>query len=365
MQIGIIGLPTSGKTTIFNALTRGNVQPASYSSGKFDVHTGMVDVPDERLGVLAHMFNPRKVTHAKVQYNDIAGVAKGAGERGGLEPALLNLLSQSDALIDVIRVFDDANVPHPEGSVDPARDVQTLQTELLLSDLVAVEKRLERLKEEVGKKGGTPQEKETRAREVELFQRLRVHLEAERPLRELDLSDDEVKSLRGFGLLTIKPTMVIYNLDETQAEIPDSKSQDPTSRIQSLSTSLRGKLEMEIAQMPPEEAQEFLKEYGIEEPSLNRIIKLSYDLLGLQSFLTTGEDEVRAWTIRKGETAVEAASTIHTDISRGFIRAEVIAYDDLIAAGSLAEARKRGTLRLEGKQYLVQDGDIMHVKFNV
>ena len=360
MQIGIIGLPTSGKTTVFNALTRGNVQPARYSSGKFEVHTGVVDVPDERLPVLARMFNPRKVTHAKVQYNDVAGLTKGAGARGGLDPALLNLLSQSDALIWVVRAFEDMDVPHPEDSIDPARDVRTLQSELLLADLVAVEKRIERLSEEAGKKGGSPQERETRTREVELFERLRVHLEAEQPLRALGLSETEVKSLRGFGLLTLMPTMVIYNQGENEPA-PRHADDDPTT----LYTDLRGKLEMEIAQMPPDEAQAFLSEYNIGEPGLNRIIRLSYDLLGVQSFLTTGEDEVRAWTIHKGDTALEAAGVIHSDIARGFIRAEVIAFDDLVAAGSMAEARKRGTLRLEGKNYVLQDGDIMHVKFNV
>ena len=237
--------------------------------------------------------------------------------------------------------------------------MRTLQGELLLADLVAVEKRIERLREEAGKKGGSPQERETRTREVELFERLRVHLEAEQPLRALGLSETEVKSLRGFGLLTLMPTMVIYNQGENEPA-PHHADDDQTT----LYTDLSGKLEMEIAQMPLDDAQAFLCEYNIGEPGLNRIIRLSYDLLGVQSFLTTGEDEVRAWTIRKGETAVEAASVIHSDIARGFIRAEVIAFDDLVAAGSMAEARKRGTLRLEGKHYVLQDGDIMHVKFN-
>ncbi|MBI5878829.1 MAG: redox-regulated ATPase YchF [Chloroflexi bacterium] len=363
MQIGIIGLPTSGKTTIFNALTRGNIAPAAYSSGKFEVHTGVVDVPDDRLGVLAQMFNPRKVTHAKVQYNDVAGLARGAGEKGGLEPALLNLLSQSDALILVIRAFDDPNVPHPDGSVDPARDLNALETELLLADLMAVEKRLQRLKEDAGKRGGTPQEKEMRVREVALFERMQTHLEGERRLNTLGMNEDEVKSVRGFGLLTVKPTMVIYNLAESQSPQAEWERRDGDQGT--IHTALRGKLEMEIAQMAPDDAREFLAEYGITEPGLNRIIRLSYDLLGLHSFLTTGEDEVRAWTVRKGATAVEAAGTIHSDLARGFIRAEVIAYADLIDAGGFAEARKRGTLRLEGKTYVVSDGDIVHVKFNV
>jgi GTP-binding protein YchF len=361
MQIGIIGLPTAGKTTVFNAMTRGNIQPASYSSGKFDVHTGVVDVPDDRLQVLAKMFSPRKVTHAKVQYNDVAGLAKSAGDKGGFDAAMLNVLSQSDALIIVVRVFADANKPHLDGSVDPARDLAAVQTELLLADLIAVEKRQQRLKDDAGKRGGSQQEKDARIREVALFERLKAQLDAEVPLRALELSDEENRSLRGFGLLTIKPTMVIYNLGEDQSEADSPNPESPGV----VHTSLRGKLEMELAQMSPEDARDFLNEYGITEPGLNRIIRLSYNLLGLHSFLTAGEDEVRAWTIRTGAMAVEAAGTIHTDLARGFIRAEVVAYDDLVAAGSLAETRKRGTLRLEGKTYVVRDGDVMNIKFNV
>ena len=225
MQIGIIGLPTAGKTTVFNALTRGNVQTASYSSGKFEVHTGVVDVPDARLQVLSKMFNPRKVTHAKVQYNDVAGLAKSAGDRGGFDAAMLNVLSQSDALIIVVRVFADANVPHPDGSVDPARDLAAVQTELLLADLIAVEKRQQRLKEDAGKRSGSQQEKDARIREVDLFDRLKARLDAELPLRGMELSEEEIRSLRGFGLLTIKPTMVIYNLGENQSEA-DSPNPD-------------------------------------------------------------------------------------------------------------------------------------------
>jgi GTP-binding protein YchF len=368
MQIGIIGLPTAGKTTVFNALTRGNVQPASYSSGKFDVHTGVVDVPDDRLQVLAKMFKPRKVTHAKVQYNDVAGLAKSAGDKGGFDAAMLNVLSQSDALIVVVRVFVDANVPHPDGSVDPARDFAAVQTELLLADLIAVEKRQQRLKDDAGKRGGSQQEKDARIREVDLFDHLKAQLDAEKPLRGMDLSDEENRSLRGFGLLTIKPIMVIYNLGEEQSEADSPNPESPSAAAGSpgvVYTSLRGKLEMELAQMSPADAQDFLTEYGITEPGLNRIIRLSYHLLGLHSFLTAGEDEVRAWTIRTGATAVDAAGTIHTDLARGFIRAEVVVYDDLIAAGSLPETRKRGTLRLEGKTYVVKDGDILNIKFNV
>lgn len=368
MQLGIIGLPTSGKTTVFNALTRGHAQPAVSSSGKLEVHTGVVDVPDERLTVLTQMFKPKKTTHAKVQYNDVAGVTKGAGERGGLDPALLNLLSQSDALILVVRAFTDPNVPHLEGSVDPERDLNAVRTELLLADLLAVEKRLERLKEDMSKRGGTPQAKDARAKEVDWLTRFKTRLEAEHPLNELELSDEQSRSVKGFGLLAIKPMMVIYNLGEDQPPplAPGPHNGGGVGVRATIYTSLRGKLEMELAQMEHEEAQEFLNAYGIEEPGLNRIIRLSYDLLGLHSFFTTtGEEEVRAWTIRKDATALEAASVIHSDFARGFIRAEVIAFDDLVAAGSLAEARKRGTLRLEGKNYVVQDGDVVHIKFNV
>lgn len=363
MQIGIIGLPNSTKTTIFNALTRGQIETAAYSSGKLEVHTAVVDVPDPRVDVLAKMFNPRKVTHAQVQYNDIAGLARGIGEKGGLDGNLLNQIVQNDALLHVVRAFEDPNVLHIEETIDPARDLEILDTELILSDLGVVERRLERLQATLAKRGGTPAEREAQTKEQALLERFKTQLESGQPLRDLDLSEDELRSLKSLALVTIKPQLVLFNTGERVV-------QDPTTLVQyrhakTLLVTLQGKLEMELAQMPPDEAREFLAEYRIEEPGLARMIRLSYKLLGVQSFLTVGEDEVRAWTIPVGAHAVDAAGAIHTDLARGFIRAEVISYDDLIASGDMAEARKRGLLRLEGKDYVVQDGDILNIRFNV
>ncbi len=350
MKLGIIGLPQSGKTTIFNALTRGDT-PTMMSGGRFEVHTAVVDVPDPRVDRLSAMFQPKRTIYAKVTYADIAGLEGAGGEVSG---PLLNQLTQMDGFLHVVRCFDDPNVPHPTGSVDPLRDVAAMDAELLLNDLIAVERKLERLHDE-RRKGG--RDKTQVEREIALFERLHAALSEERPLRDLDLSVDEEKLLSGFGFLTRKPMLLVFNLAEGQ-EPPEMPANRPA-------VALQGKLEMEIAQLPPDEAEIFLVEYGIEEPSLNRMIRLSYDLLGLQSFFTVGPDEVRAWTVRRGATAPEAAGVIHSDMQKGFIRAEVISYDDLIALGSMAEARAHGKLRLEGKTYVVQDGDILTIRFNI
>jgi GTP-binding protein YchF len=362
MKIGIIGLPNSGKTTVFNALTRGQVATEAYSSGRMAVHTAVVHVPDKRVDKLTAMYQPKKTTYATVQYNDIAGLAKGMGEAGGLAGELLNEISQNDALLHVVRAFNDDNVLHPEGDVNPARDIEIMETELLLSDMTVITNRLERIGSRLGK-GGDAKERQALADEKALLERLLAALEDEIPLREVELTAEEEKFLRGFNLLSQKPMFVLVNIDEDAEE---SSAQQYRSAIKGenvIVAGLRGKLEAELAQMEPEEAAEFLAEFEIPEPGLSRIIRLSYQLLRVQSFFTVGEDEVRAWTIPVGATAVEAAGTIHTDLARGFIRAEVIAYDDLMAAGSMAEARKHGTLRLEGKEYIAQDGDIMHIRF--
>jgi GTP-binding protein YchF len=362
MQIAIIGLPNSTKTTVFNALTRGTVETAAFSSGQFEVNTGVVDVPDERVDRLSAMFNPRKTTYAKVTYADIAGLAKGVGE-GGLSGPLLNAVSQSDALLHVVRAFEDPTVPHVEGSVNPRRDVDILDTELLLSDQIIVERRIERLQAQAGR-SNTPQIRAVNEAEMGLLQRLHETLDAGVPLRDIDLSPEEVKSLRGYGLLTLKPAMVVLNVGDEPADSALESLLDYRHRHTTVAT-LQGRLEMELAQLEPGEAAEFLAEYGISEPGLNRVIRLSYSLLGLQSFFTVGEDEVRAWTIPVGATAVEAAGVIHSDLAKGFIRAEVVGYEALVASGSMAAARARGQLRLEGKDYIVRDGDILHVRFNV
>lgn len=361
MQIGIIGLPTSGKTTIFNALTRGTAQTAAYSSGKLDVHTAMVDVPDPRVDILSKMFNPRKTIHARVQYNDIAGLSKGIGGKDGMDGNLLNQIMLNDAIVHVVRAFDDPSIPHSLESVDPVRDLDILDTELVLSDLGVVERRLARIAAGMVKGGGTPAEREALAKEKELLTKFQSALEGGKPLRDLDLGS-ETPTL-SLSLVTLKPMLVVFNTGEHGEG--DPKKIAKYDHKKTMVAALQGKLEMELAQMAPEEAKAFLDEYGITEPGLNKMIRLSYGLLGLQSFFTVGEDEVRAWTIRIGADAVDAAGTIHTDLARGFIRAEVIAYDDLIASGNLVEARKRGVLRLEGKEYIVQDGDILNIRFNV
>lgn len=363
MQIGIIGLPNSSKTTIFNALTRGQVETEAFSSGKLEVHTAMVDVPDPRVEILAKMFNPRKVTHARVQYNDIAGLARGIGEKGGMDGNLLNQIVQNDALLHVVRAFEDPNVPHIEETIDPARDLEILDTELILSDLAVVERRLERIEAGLGKRSGTPAEREAMQKEQALLQRFKPQLEDGKPLRDLPISDEEARLMRNLAIVTAKPQLVVFNTGDRA--VSDPKQIVSYDHQRTVLATLQGKLEMELAQMSPEDARDFLQEYGIEEPGLSKVIRLSYALLGLQSFFTVGEDEVRAWTIPVGARAVEAAGVIHTDLARGFIRAEVISYTDMISAGDMAEARKRGSLRLEGKEYVVQDGDILNIRFNV
>ncbi len=360
MNIGIIGLPNSGKTTVFNALTRGEIEPTAYSSGHMEVHTATVKVPDERVERLAAMYKPKKVTHVQVQYNDIAGLAKGLGESGGLAGPLLNEITNNDALLHVVRAFQDENVLHPEGDIDPVRDIELVETELLLNDLMLVSNRLERIDERITK-GGNPKEVDAFKQEKVLLDRLLVELENETPLREVELSDEEEKSLRGFSFLSQKPLLVLLNIDDEGDETVSEQFVRPRPHV--AVSALRGRLEAELAQMDPEEAEEFLADFGIEEPSLSRVIHLSYALLQVQSFYTVGDDEVRAWTLAVGGTALEAAGSVHTDLARGFIRAEVIAFDDLMAAGSMAEARKHATLRLEGKEYVVNDGEIVHIRF--
>ena len=352
MKLGIIGLPQSGKTTLFNALTRANT-PTTASAGRIEIHQAVVDVPDPRVDKLSAMFKPRKTIYAKVNYADIAGLESGAA-KSGISGQLLNQLAQMDGFIHVVRAFTDENVPHPSGSVNPQRDVDAMESELLLNDLVAVERKLERLTDE-RRKGGT--DKVLNARQTSLFERLHGSLSDNKPLRNMEFDAEESKELASFGLLSRKPVLISYNTGEGESA-PAPAGGFP-------SVTLQGKLEMEIAQLSAEDAAVFMQEYGIEEPSLNRMIRLSYDLLQQQSFFTVGEDEVRAWTVQRGASAQEAAGAIHTDLQKGFIRAEVVAYDDLVSLGSMNEAKTKGKLRLEGKEYPVKDGDIVHIRFNV
>ncbi len=355
MRLGIIGLPQSGKTTIFNALTCGK-QPITASAGRMEVHTGVVDVPDARLDKLAEIFKPRKTIYAKVTYAEIAGLE--GGTKTEIAGALLNQLSQMDGFIHVVRCFGEENIPHILGSIDPERDLHMMDEEFIINDQIKVERKLESLKEE--KQKGAGREKTVIEKEAVIFERLHTFLQENKLLRDITLSEDEEKILSGFNFLSRKPALIVLNLAENQA--PSEISYD---HAQSRVMPVQGKLEMEIAQLPADEAAVFLKEYGITEPSLNRMIRISYDLLGLQSFFTVGDDEVRAWTVGRGALVPEAAGTVHTDMQKGFIRAEVTSFDDLMALGSMAELRAHGKLRLEGKTYVVQDGDILSIRFNV
>jgi hypothetical protein len=358
MRLGIIGLPQSGKTTLFNAVTRGD-QPTVSGGGRFEVHTAVVDVPDPRVDALSAMYKPKKTTYAKVTYADIAGLEAGSGISGsaGITGALLNQLSQLDAFLLVVRAFEDETVPHPAGSVDAQRDLDAMLGEFTVNDQIAVERKLERLAEERKKGGG--RDKVVIEKEFELFERLRDRLETKATLRGLDLTPEEEKTLSGFGFLTVKPLLAVLNHGEGEdpppLEIPDG------ARL----VTLMGRLEMDLAQLEPEEASEFMADFGIEEPSLNRMIRESYDLLGVISFFTVGDDEVRAWTVRVGATAPEAAGAVHSDLQKGFIRAEVIGVEDLLALGGMNEAKAKGKLRVEGKEYRVKDGEIVHVRFNL
>jgi GTP-binding protein YchF len=361
MRLGIIGLPNSGKTTIFNALTGSNYPTEPFSSGQLEVHTAVVSVPDPRLDHLSQVYRPKKTTYATVTYTDIGGLDKGIGE-GGLSGPLRNELAQVDGFLHVLRAFEDDTVLHSLGSIDPARDLAVIDGEFLLLDLIAVENRLARLEEE--RKKGKTDNKQQHAFETALMEKMHAHLEAERPLRDLDLTPDELKLVRGYGFLTLKPVLVIVNMGDDLDTAPPALSYE---HRHTQVMALHGRLEAEIAQLDnPEDVALFLAEYGIERPSRERVLQASYDLLGIHSFFTYGDDEVRAWPLRKGGTAVEAAGTIHTDLARGFIRAEVVAYEDFVAAGSnMAEVKARGKMRLEGRDYVVRDGDMIIVRFAV
>jgi hypothetical protein len=358
MYIGIIGLPFSGKTTVFQTLT-GADSHGTRAAGK--VSSRIVPVPDERLHALAALYQSRKVTPATIEFADPA--LPGQQDTRLYVAQLLPLMRDADALAHVLRAFDDPAVPHPQGQLDPVRDYTHLSGELLFADLLVVEKRLERLDKDLKKVKNAALEAE-----YALLQRCQQALEADTPLRRLTFSEDERKRLRGFGLLTSKPQLVVLNLDEAHMDVEKVWREALTTHMQDTGTevmSLYGKIEGEIAQLAPEEAVVFLAELGLQQSSFERFVQKSYALLGLCAFFTAGEKETRAWTIPCGASALQAAGVIHSDLARGFIRAEVVRDDDLLAHGSLAKAREQGKLRLEGKEYAVQDGDVLLIRFNV
>lgn len=360
MQVTIVGLPGSGKTTIFNALTGGHAETGGYSGGRAAPNIGVVKVPDERLDRLAELFRPRKVTPADVTYVDVA-IPAGAAREGTVAPDVLAQIRNADALVHVARAF-----PGGERPPDPMRDVEELDLEFTVADLTVVQKRLEKLR--TAGRHGSAAEREANAQEESLLERLEPHLAEGLPLRSLEIEEDEERRLRGFRFLTQKPVLLLLNVDEGGLEKANTMETDARARYgqpSSDAVAIAGKLEAEIAELSDEDARLFMDDLGISEASRGRVITLTYGLLGLFSFFTAGEDECRAWTLRHGSTAVDAAGAIHSDLARGFIRAEVVTYDELMQLGSIAEARRHGVLRSEGKTYEVADGDVIQVLFNV
>ncbi len=352
MRVGIIGLARSGKTTIFNSLTGSHAEVGTFGSREANI--AVIKVPDPRIDRLAEIYKPKKKTYAEIEFVDIAP-AEGQDPHKTLDPTALNLLKNVEALVHVVRAFHSETSPHPLDTVDPVRDVRLLEEELQITDLIIVEKRLERL------------EKEHRHdKEYELMKRCREHLESGKSLRSMPLDPQEEMALRGFTFLSQKPLMLAGNYDENRIGSEDPAGLNSIANELGLPhIDLCGAMEMEVVQLPEEERQAFRDELGLGEESRNLFIRTAYELLGLISFLTAGEPEVRAWTIRRGTRAVDAAGVIHSDIQRGFIRAETVAYADFIEAGSMAKAKEKGKVRLEGKDYIVQDGDILLFRFNV
>jgi GTP-binding protein YchF len=366
MQIAIVGLAGAGKTTVFNTLTRGHAETGGY--GALQLNVGVTKVPDERLHRLADIFKPKKIVHADVTYVDLPAPPASTDGRVGTEelPAEhLARLREADALIHVVRAWDDPSHPHPDGPVDPRRDLERLDLEFALADLALVERRLERLV--TSGRHGTQAEREANEREEVVLRRLKDGLEAESPIRDIDLADDEEKAVRGFRFLTQKPVLVLLNVGEPDLPRAVAMAHDLATGYdhhRTLVDALSARIEMELGELEADEQTVFMAELGITESSLDRVIRLSYRLLGLISFLTVGPDEVRAWPVPEGSTAVDAAGAIHTDLAKGFIRAETVAYEDLVELGSTAEARKHGKLRSEGKTYKVRDGDVLEVLFS-
>jgi len=366
LEICIIGLPKSGKTTIFNALTKGKADTKTYATTAATPNIGVSKVPEPRLQALDGIFHPKKVTPTEVKYADIAGAAKGLDKGEGIGGQFLNYLSNADALLQVVRAFEDENVPHVDGSINPKRDIATMDLELVFSDLTIIDRRLKRLEDSL--KSAKPSERDLLLKEQALLQKIKSELEKDVPIWQQGLTTEELRSLANYQFLTAKPMLLVINIGENQlaqASSLEDEIRSAYSHSQFEVVALCGKLEMELTQLSDDEAVEFRNALDLPEPAVDRIIRLSHQLLGLISFFTTVSEELKAWTVTKGTTALKAAGKIHSDIEKGFIRAEVVGFNDLDRCGSLAEARKHGLLRLEGKTYIVQDGDIITFLFNI
>lgn len=368
MKLGIVGLPNVGKSTLFNAITKAGAESANYPFCTIDPNVGIVAVPDERLDVLAKMYDPEKITPTAIEFVDIAGLVKGASKGEGLGNKFLAHIREVDAIIHVVRCFEDDNIVHVEGSVSPKRDVETINLELILSDLETIDKSID--KSQRLAKTHDPKLKNQYQAELAVYERIKEALEAEKPVRSLEFTPEEQQIVKQAFLLTGKPVIYAANVSET--EVGDATDNRLVAELQVIADAdgselvvISARIEEEIAQLDEGDRSEYLQELGITESGLDKLIKKSYSLLGLISFLTAGKPEVRAWTIVKGTKAPQAAGKIHSDIERGFIRAEIVSFDDLITCGSYSAAREKGLVRLEGKEYVMQDGDVTLFRFNV
>lgn len=363
MKLGIVGLPNVGKSTLFNALTAAKAEAENYPFCTIEPNVGIVTVPDERLDLIAEVINSEKVVPATIEFYDIAGLVKGASKGEGLGNKFLSHIREVEAIIHVVRCFQDENITHVEGKIDPINDIEIIDLELMLSDLEIINNRLNRVEKLV--KGDKSYEKE-----LEVLNKLKDTIEKNQALRGLDLDDDEMKLIKSYGLLSLKPVLYVCNISEE--DLLSEEENEYVKKVKEYAEKeisqvivISAKIEAEISQLDKEEKEVFLSELGLQESGLDKLIRASYDLLGLMSFITCGPKEIRAWTIKKGTKAPQAAGKIHSDIERGFIRAEVINYKDLIECGGTAQAKEKGLVRLEGKDYVIQDGDVVLFRFNI
>ena len=364
LTAGIVGLPNVGKSTLFNAITKAGAESANYPFCTIDPNVGMVEVPDERLEKLTELYHPKKTVPTTFEFTDIAGIVKGASKGEGLGNKFLSHIRQVDAICHVVRCFEDENITHVSGKVDPIDDIETINLELILADLETVDKRIGRV-EKIAKQ----KDKEAVA-EYEVLAKLKAAFEAEKPARAVELTEDQQKIVKGFQLLTSKPVLYVANVGEDDIQDPSAnpyvgKVREYAKQEGAEVIVICARIEEEIAELDDDEKKMFLTELGIRESGLDQLIKAAYSLLGLATYFTAGEPEVRAWTFKKGMKAPQCAGIIHSDFEKGFIRAETVSYEDLIKYGSVAAAREAGKVRLEGKDYVVQDGDVMHFRFNV